>query len=125
MCVGDEDEGDEGDEVDVESRDAEAFDDAVPAGPVWVDEDGVFCELEEEGSVADPGDAGGAWFGWMGNGIDVCAEAFFEDLSEDTGGEEFDISFDPALFWEDASVVFAGDFFRIVRHWLRNVLEDW
>ena len=78
--VSDHDEVDERHEFEVESWFALAFDDAVPVGPVGVDDDGVVGKLDEEGGVADPGDADFAFVWGVRDGFVLFAVTFLKHL---------------------------------------------
>ncbi len=75
MGVGDENKVDGGKVVVGESSVAEASNDKKPVGPVRIDKNVAMGSLNQEGSVADPGDADLACFKFRKDGGKMLASA--------------------------------------------------
>lgn len=127
MGVGDEDEVDVGEVVELESGVLDAFDDFEPLGPVGVDEDGGAGGLDEEGGVAGPGDADLIFPDGGKVGLEVGAETAGEEGGEQDLGEE--VAFVPAGAGLHRDVMFGtasafGDFFTRFADSLRDIFSD-
>ena len=88
MGVGDEHEVDVGQVVDVEAGVLDALEDLQPLGPDRVDEDAGARGLDEEGGVADPGDADLALGDLGEDGLQFRPVALREHRGDDDLGEE-------------------------------------
>jgi uncharacterized membrane protein YvbJ len=75
MGVGDENKVDGGKVVVGESSVTKAPNDKKPVGPVRIDKNVAMGSLNQEGSVADPGDADLAGFKFRENGGEMLASA--------------------------------------------------
>jgi len=103
--VGDEHEVHQGHHVEVESRVALAFDDAVPLRPVGIDNDGVIWELDKKCGVTDPSDADFSRFWRVGDGGFDRAVAFLKCLRDEPMTEKVVVAPRPSFFGEDSGVV--------------------
>lgn len=92
----------------MEAGGALAFDGAVPLGPVGVEEDGVVGGLEEEGGVADPGEADFAGGGRSGVGVVGFAVGGAEHLGDEAVAPEVPGAAEPAGLGEDSGVGVGG-----------------
>jgi len=106
MGVGDENEVDAGEVVEMDAGMFDAFNDFKPASPVGVDEKVESADLHEERGVPDPGDADFAVA--QGGEIDRGGLAFA--FGEEGGNEDFgeEITFVPAFGGAQTDVTFGG-----------------
>ena len=100
--VGDEHQIHLGDAVEGETRVALAFHRTVPLRPIRIDDDGVPSELEEEGGVADPGDADAVGIGRGEDRLEDTAAHFPEHPGDDVVAEKFRVAPGPALLRGEA-----------------------
>jgi len=105
--VGNEHEIDQGHEIEIKAWLALAFNDAVPLGPVGIDDHRVVRELHQKCGVADPGDSDLASLRRVGDGSFAGAVALLKCLGEEPVPEKVVIPSRPAFFRKDPSVISA------------------